>query len=447
MPLRHHLLSGAVVTGLLFSANAAYAASQPLSASIASTPATQNTYDSQKTDRKMMVNIVDVTNLRKGPSLKAEIVKKAQPGQAYPIIGWETSSDGNWYLVSLSEKETAYVASWVVETNSKAQAEVRAEGWSGAGSTTQSEPGKEEDTKDDTDNRDDELSESVEQKTVVNIIYVTNIRAEPSLDAEIIVKAQPGQTYTVTGSEGDWYSIALADGTTAYVANWVVSTTVLKDNVEQDANSQVFIYHTHNRESWNNVARNKSGSSVDDPTTNIALVGKELGKILQQKGIGSIVADDDIMERLKLQNLSYSRAYAESRKIIEKTLKTVPALSYFFDIHRDADIPYSQTTAIINGKAYARILFVIGTANPNYKENAKFAEELHQLLEQKYPGLSRGVLVKNAHQGNGEYNQSISPGSILLEFGGVNNTLEENLLTAGAFADAFAEYYKTGAGG
>lgn len=88
-------------------------------------------------------------------------------------------------------------------------------------------------------------------------------------------------------------------------------------------------------------------------------------------------------------------------------------------------------------------MFVIGGGNPAYKENKKFAEALHALLNKKYPGISRGVLLKSALQGNGEYNQSISKGSLLLEFGGINNTLQENLLSAEAFADVFAEYYKS----
>jgi stage II sporulation protein P len=87
-------------------------------------------------------------------------------------------------------------------------------------------------------------------------------------------------------------------------------------------------------------------------------------------------------------------------------------------------------------------MFVIGTANPNYKENKKFADALNAILNKKYPGMSRGVLLKSSHQGNGEYNQSVSPGSLLMEFGGVNNTLEENLNTSEAFADVFAEYLK-----
>lgn len=285
--------------------------------------------------------------------------------------------------------------------------------------------------------------QKAQSRTILNITDVTNIRAKPSLKGAILAKAQPGQTYTVTGTDGDWYKVTLANGKTAYIASWVVTTTTLSGSSSQSKGGGVYIYHTHNRESWKSVAGSKSGSSVDDAKTNITLVGQELGRILRQKGVPAITADDDVAGRLVLKNLSYTEAYSESRKTIQKAQRLDPDLSYFFDIHRDADVPYSQTTATIKGKKYARILFVIGTGNPRSEDNTAFAEELNRLLEKKYPGLSRGVLVKSAHHGNGEYNQSLSPNSLLLEFGGVNNTLEENKRTAAAFADVFAHYYDT----
>ncbi|MNC16466.1 Stage II sporulation protein P (SpoIIP) [compost metagenome] len=340
------------------------------------------------------------------------MLKKAQPGQTYAILETVAGPGGDWHKVLVGEDKTAYVASWVVET-AESQPESPSAGQ------------KQQDS----------------SRTILNIIDVTNIRAEPSLDSAILAKAQPGQTYTATGTDGAWYKVALANGKTAYIAGWVVTTTTLSGSATQSSGSQVYIYHTHNRESWKNVAGSKSGTSVDDAKTNITLVGLELGKVLRQKEISAITANDDIAGRLVLKNLSYTQAYSESRKTLQEAMSTSSSLSYFFDIHRDADVPYSQTTTTINGKAYARIMFIIGTGNPRYEDNAAFAEALNRLLEKKYPGLSRGVLVKSAHQGNGEYNQSLSPNSLLLEFGGVNNTLEENKRTAAAFADVFAEYY------
>nr|MBC9199326.1 stage II sporulation protein P [Paenibacillus sp. PL91] len=416
MRLRNQILGGTIILSLLFGASdSAFASIQNLSAGKKlSIGAQQYALNSSARNKETIVKIVEITNLRKGPGLEYEVVAKAKAGASYPIVG----SKGEWYKVSLSSGGTAYVANWVVET---------VESNSGQSINDGQKP---ENIK--------QPSSDQAKEAIVNIVDTTNLRIGPGLDYEIVTKARAGESFPVIGSEGDWYQVSLPSGGTAYVANWVVNTGVIKQS-----GSKVYIYHTHNRESWKNVAGSTKGASVDDLKVNITLVGKKLAENLRKKGIASIVEETDFSERLNEQKLSYTKAYIESRKAVDKAMKSHASLSYFFDIHRDADVPRNKTTVVINGKTYARIMFVIGDVNPAHKENKKFAEALNALLNKKYPGISRGVLLKSAHQGNAEYNQSVSNGSLLLEFGGVNNTLEENLQTAEAFADVFAEYYKS----
>ncbi|CAM4298671.1 stage II sporulation protein P [Paenibacillus endophyticus] len=272
----------------------------------------------------------------------------------------------------------------------------------------------------------------------MKIVDTTNLREGPGLDYEVVTKARAGESFPIITLTGDWYQVSLPSGGSAYVAKWVVNTGEVSQK-----DSKVYIYHTHNRESWKNVSTSTKGTSYDDSKVNITLVGKQLAQSLERKGIASLLEETDFAAKLNEQKLSYTKAYAESRKAVNHAIQSHASLTYFFDIHRDADVPRSKTTVTINGKSYARIMFVIGEVNPTYKENKKFADKLHALLNKRYPGISRGVLTKSAHQGNAEYNQSVSNGSLLLEFGGVNNTLQENLQTADAFADVFAEYYKS----
>jgi stage II sporulation protein P len=410
-------LGGTIILSLLSGgSDSAYASIQNLSAgkklSAGAQLYAQNTSVQSK---ETIAKIVEITNLRKGPGLEYEVVAKAKAGASYPIVG----SKGEWYKVSLSSGATAYVANWVVETvESKS-------------SPSPTNNGQKPENANQPSNDQDKA-------TIVNIVDTTNMRKGPGLDYEIVTKARAGESFPVVGLEGDWYQVSMPSGGTAYVANWVVNTGVAKQS-----GSKVYIYHTHNRESWKNVSGSTKGTSVDDLKVNITLVGKKLAENLQKKGISSIVEEIDFTERLNEQKLSYTKAYNESRKAVDKAMKSHASLTYFFDIHRDADVPRNKTTVVINGKTYARIMFVIGDVNPAHKENKKFAEALDALLNKKYPGISRGVLLKSAHQGNAEYNQSVSNGSLLLEFGGVNNTLEENLQTAEAFGDVFAEFYKS----
>jgi len=201
----------------------------------------------------------------------------------------------------------------------------------------------------------------------------------------------------------------------------------------------VYVYTTHNRESWVSEAE-PSGASLDHPTRNISLVSKRLAKALNERGIGSIASEEDIYQRLLDQNLDYALSYAQSLQVLQAAQQEHRELQYFFDLHRDT-APRDRTTVTIQGKTYGRVLFIIGKRNKNHQQNEAFAAKLHSLMEEMYPGLSRGVMEKGAKTDHGEYNQSISPGSLLLEIGGIENTLEECLNTAEALADVFAAYY------
>ncbi|WP_144023692.1 stage II sporulation protein P [Paenibacillus sp. FSL H8-0548] len=417
MRLRNQILSGTAVFVLLSGgADAAYASIQSSSLGKSISVGAQQYVQSNSIKNKTTVaNIVNTTNLRKGPGLDYDIVAKAKAGDSLPIVG----TKGDWYLVSLSGSSNAYVANWVVETDVVDSSKISSNAGQNSSSTA-------------------EKNSVQDKKSVVSIVDTTNLRKGPGLNYEIVAKAKVGEAYSIIGSKGDWYQVSLPSGGTAYVANWVVKT-----GTASQSDNKVYIYHTHNRESWKNVSSNTKGVSIDDPKVNITLVGKQLAQSLQKKGIPSIIEESDFANKMTEQKLGYSQAYSISRKAVDQAIQSNSSLSYFFDIHRDSDVPRSKTTALINGKSYARIMFVIGDANPNHKENKKFAEALIELLNKKYPGLSRGILLKSSHQGNGEYNQSISNGSLLLEVGGVNNTLQESLLTAEAFANVFAEYYKS----
>ena len=76
-------------------------------------------------------------------------------------------------------------------------------------------------------------------------------------------------------------------------------------------------------------------------------------------------------------------------------------------------------------------------AVPNFKQNLAFAAELQDSIETLYPGLARPVYFAYRH-----YNQDITPGSILIEFGSHANTLNEAKYAAVLVARALAEMWK-----
>ena len=62
-------------------------------------------------------------------------------------------------------------------------------------------------------------------------------------------------------------------------------------------------------------------------------------------------------------------------------------------------------------------------------------------MEKDYPGLSRGIWGKTSSQGNGEYNQSLSENSILIEIGGIDNSKEELARTTKVLADILSNIF------
>ena len=101
-----------------------------------------------------------------------------------------------------------------------------------------------------------------------------------------------------------------------------------------------------------------------------------------------------------------------------------------------------MTTININGKDYARILFVVGLEHDNYKDNIKISEDLNNLFNKYYKGLSRGIYKKEGPGVDGIYNQDISPNSILIEVGGVDNNIDEVLNTTEAISNILYYYIK-----
>ncbi|WNR46352.1 stage II sporulation protein P [Paenibacillus roseipurpureus] len=198
-----------------------------------------------------------------------------------------------------------------------------------------------------------------------------------------------------------------------------------------------FIYQTHSNESFLPELK-----GVTDPDmaysdkVNIISVGQRLAQNLEKDGIGAVHSETVYPSTVK--NFEYPYSYKYSLKTLQEAMSAHKDLTYFFDIHRDS-AARSKTTATIDGKDVAQVYFIIGGKNPNWKKNEEFASKIHQVLEEKHPGVSKGIHAKEASEGNGLYNQNISPNSILIEVGGPYNTLEECYRTTDWLAEAISE--------
>ncbi|MEH7236086.1 stage II sporulation protein P [Bacillus sp. JJ1562] len=204
-----------------------------------------------------------------------------------------------------------------------------------------------------------------------------------------------------------------------------------------------YIYHTHSYESFFPHLKGVDTTNANNarhPEVNITRVGKMLSEEFEARGIGTEIDTRNMDKFLKEKGYNWFQSYKASGDLVTSAMASNKELNYLFDLHRDAHRK-ETTTVTINGKSYAKIAFVVGTENPQFAKNFALANKLHELLEEKYPGLSRGVLDQGGAGNNGIYNQDKSENAMLIEFGGVDNNFEELRRTATAIADVFAEYY------
>ncbi|CAM3097450.1 stage II sporulation protein P [Filibacter tadaridae] len=208
--------------------------------------------------------------------------------------------------------------------------------------------------------------------------------------------------------------------------------------------SAVYIYHTHNHESFNPEINGKEGIIPEDESKNITLVGKRLKSSLEEKDINVIHDSTDVVGITKGRGLTFNKTYDVSREPLEKSLQTNSNIKMVLDIHRDS-IARKDSTLVSNGKDYAKVAFIVSQTSKNYKENVEFAEQLHTKFNQKYPGISRGVIVKNNVK-NGQiqstYNQDLVGQSVLMNVGGIDSTLEEAYRTADILSEIIEEIIK-----
>lgn len=223
----------------------------------------------------------------------------------------------------------------------------------------------------------------------------------------------------------DNYNLSEYEKITSYISN---PDDTLKEN------PVVYIYNTHQLETYSN-----SGLESYNITPNIMVASYLLSEKLNKLKISTIVEDTNISEFIKISNLEDKEPYSITRIFIKTAKEKYSSLKYFIDIHRDS-VSKDISTCTIDNKNYARILFVVGTSNPNYSSNEKIANEIDNISDKLYPCMSRGIYKRETKGWTDAYNQDINPFGMLIEIGGKENTIDEVLNTIDALSVVLKEY-------
>ena len=219
----------------------------------------------------------------------------------------------------------------------------------------------------------------------------------------------------------------------------------LSFEINESDEPQVLIMHTHTTETFmtedSDTYTTSFSSRTRDNNYNMVKIGETVAKKLNDAGIKTLhdTTQHDYPE--------YTGSYTRSAKTVKAYLEKYPSIKIVLDLHRDA-VTSGETDKVklateINGKKAAQVMLVMGaeagsvTDFPYWQENLKLALRLQQMMEVKYPTLARplSLVARN-------YNQSLTKGSMLIEFGTDANTLDEAVYSAELVGNCLAELLK-----
>ncbi|KAA0957819.1 SH3 domain-containing protein [Planococcus kocurii] len=138
---------------------------------------------------------VNTLNIRSKPDLSSKIQQTGTKGEVFPVI----SMEGHWVEIELAKGKKGWVYAFHGQLS-------------------------------------DQTAETVtsDAKEAVTILTDgTNLRSQASTDSEVVSRADAGNQLAVVDKQEEWYQVLLADGQTAFVAEWVVSTEETFSQKEQ----------------------------------------------------------------------------------------------------------------------------------------------------------------------------------------------------------------------
>lgn len=214
----------------------------------------------------------------------------------------------------------------------------------------------------------------------------------------------PGDEY-ISGDDR-WYRVVSVDDDARTATAECLGSAVddartafaSKQTAEKDGEKLIAMYSTHSDESY----VPNDGTASKWRNAGIYDVGDSLKDALEQRGIETIYSKETFLPH-------DADAYTRSRRTAEELLKKGP--DALLDIHRDA-VPAEQYETEVNGEDISKVRLFVGRTNQNAAENKAFAQQIKAEADRQYPGLIKDIFI-----GKGNYNQDLSPNSLLLEFG------------------------------
>ena len=230
--------------------------------------------------------------------------------------------------------------------------------------------------------------------------------------------------------------VSILENTFHFTGDKVEESTYVKNignNLVSGINPVIYIYNSHQAEEYQG-----KGLEEYNIKPGVMMASYILQDKLEKEGIYSLVLEDNLIDYMNLNNMSHAKSYEASRTFVKEALKE-RSYKLIIDLHRDS-VSKDKVTTIINNKPCARIIFVNGLDYETSEDNLELANKLNNMIKEKYPTLTRGVLTKGGNGVNGVYNQDLNPNLLILEIGSQYSEVDEVLNTLELLAPIIAEY-------
>ncbi len=185
------------------------------------------------------------------------------------------------------------------------------------------------------------------------------------------------------------------------------------------------IYCTHTTENYAGQQRGHQAGGILD-------AARALADSLEAMGMKTVLCET------VHDSPDWSAAYGNSLASIQALKEKYPSLQLFVDVHRDSSIAGVNTQLSYGDETWAKMMLVVGSnqrlTHDNWKQNQQFSQSVADLLDEKAPGIVRGVRVSASR-----YNQHLSTKAILVEIGSTDNTVEEACRSATLLGQVLAE--------
>ncbi len=310
-------------------------------------------------------------NVRDQNSLNGKVIGKVSKGEQYPIL----NEQSNWYQIQLSNNKKGWVASWYVEKTISAPEQ-----------TTPAQNGK------------------------ITILYNgTNIRSQSNVQSAIVLRALSGQTFPISKTVGDWYEIVLDNGTKAYVAGWIVSSST--------------------------TSTTKPQQPTQNPNKNGTLKGKTIvidpGHGGRDNGTTGVRGTFEKLLTMKTSELLYEKLRNAGANVILTrqddryiSLQSRVALSHYYKADAFVSVHFDsyQNSSVMGHTTYYY---------HNYQK--ELAVTINKQLSNRLNLRDRGTQVGNYHVVRENKNPAV-----LLELGFLSNPTEEATVNTSYFQDMAA---------